>query len=76
MSMGHRLKTSAQPLLCLPGERDEIAPGSTYKAPTFAAEERVVVRGLTRRRYLGKLQLSLVRCNVCLFIRVDHYKYI
>ena len=37
--------------LCfLAGERDEIAPGSTYKAPTFAAEERVVVRGLTRRR--------------------------
>ena len=32
------------------GERDELAPGSAYKAPTLSAEERVVVKGLTRRR--------------------------
>ncbi|CAJ1330462.1 unnamed protein product [Effrenium voratum] len=37
--------------LChLAGEREELAPGSQFKAPTLSAEERVVVRGLTRRR--------------------------
>eukprot|EP00435_Cladocopium_sp_Y103_P029813 s2616_g7.t1 len=37
-------------LCTLAGERDELAPGSAYKAPTLSAEERVVVKGLTRRR--------------------------
>ncbi|CAK9068749.1 unnamed protein product [Durusdinium trenchii] len=31
-------------------EREELEPGSAYKAPILSAEERVVVRGLTRRR--------------------------
>eukprot|EP00913_Durusdinium_trenchii_P022251 g20905.t1 len=39
------------PSLCtLAGEREELEPGSAYKAPILSAEERVVVRGLTRRR--------------------------
>ncbi|CAJ1385904.1 unnamed protein product [Effrenium voratum] len=40
--------------LChLAGEREELAPGSQFKAPTLSAEERVVVRGLTRRTLCG-----------------------
>ena len=63
---GHRLLISQNLQLCLLGEREEIAPGSTYKAPTFAAEERVVVRGLTRRRYLGMLRFLPVYW--CVFV--------
>lgn len=37
-------------LCTLAGEREELEPGSAYKAPILSAEERVVVRGLTRRR--------------------------
>ena len=37
-------------LCTLAGEREQLAPGSTYKAAILAPEEHVVVRGLTRRR--------------------------
>jgi len=40
---------NGQQLCTLAGEREELEPGDQYHAPKFSAEERVVVKGLTRR---------------------------
>eukprot|EP00441_Pelagodinium_beii_P037550 CAMPEP_0197627366 /NCGR_PEP_ID=MMETSP1338-20131121/6003_1 /TAXON_ID=43686 ORGANISM="Pelagodinium beii, Strain RCC1491" /NCGR_SAMPLE_ID=MMETSP1338 /ASSEMBLY_ACC=CAM_ASM_000754 /LENGTH=574 /DNA_ID=CAMNT_0043198069 /DNA_START=101 /DNA_END=1823 /DNA_ORIENTATION=+ len=44
----HDLLNGQQPC-SLAGEREELEPGDQYHAPKFSAEERVVVKGLTRR---------------------------
>ena len=56
--------------LQLRGEREELAPGSTYHAAKLG-DEHVVVRGLTRRTHLGPRMLQRVLLKIGFFANVS-----